>query len=309
LGGISKTGSLITNKTQAFQVDHHTKIGGWVGAKWKELKMGQIVKITKDSECPADVLLLYSSDEKGVVYVDTMNLDGETNLKEKSSPSEIFDVRTEKIPYLEGTLTCDSPNEFLDKWDGNILCTQIDRLFNCSLKNLLLRGCFIKNTEYCIGIVVYTGAESKIMMNSKKPPTKVSGVMKMMNKMLYTVFGFQVVLIFIYSALSVVWTGNYAEDHSYLDLDSDGGFGHFLVQMLTYWVAYSHLIPISLYVVLEMIKLAQSIFINSDLRLYHPETGYSKCRNSDLIEELGQVEFIFSDKTGTLTCNVMEYKE
>jgi len=149
--------------------------------------------------------------------------------------------------------------------------------------------------------VVYTGPESKIMMNSKKPPTKVSNVMKMMNKMLYTVFAFQIILLFLFSSLSVIWNGNYAEDYSYLNLNPSGGFGQFLIQMLTYWVAYSHLIPISLYVVLEIIKLSQSIFINNDIRAYDPEIGFSKCRNSDLIEELGQIEFIFSDKTGTLT--------
>lgn len=295
-------------KTQIYEIDPSGQ-GTWIDKKWKELKAGQMVKITKNCEVPADVVILQSSDEKGVVYVDTMNLDGETNLKEKSAPKETFDVRDDKVPYLQGTLTCDSPNEYLDKWDGNINCTQINRLFNCNMKNLLLRGCFIRNIDFCVGVVVYTGPETKIMMNSKKPPTKVSNVMKMMNKMLYTVFAFQIILLFIFSSLSVVWNGNYSADHTYLDLDTSGGFGQFIVQMLTYWVAYSHLIPISLYVVLEIIKLTQRIFINNDMKIYHAETGYSKCRNSDLIEELGQVEFIFSDKTGTLTCNVMEYKE
>jgi phospholipid-transporting ATPase len=79
--------------------------------------------------------------------------------------------------------------------------------------------------------------------------------------------------------------------------------------LLTFWVAYSHLIPISLYVVLEMIKLGQASLIGKDSEIYDPETGFSLCRNSDLIEEIGQVEFIFSDKTGTLTCNVMEFKQ
>jgi len=74
-------------------------------------------------------------------------------------------------------------------------------------------------------------------------------------------------------------------------------------------VAYSHLIPISLYVVLEMIKMGQAQLINLDVNIYDKETGFSMCRNSDLIEEMGQVEFIFSDKTGTLTCNVMKFKE
>lgn len=58
-----------------------------------------------------------------------------------------------------------------------------------------------------------------------------------------------------------------------------------------------------------MIKLGQAILIAKDLEIYDPETGFSVCRNSDLIEEMGQVEFIFSDKTGTLTCNVMEFKQ
>lgn len=113
-------------------------------------------------------------------------------------------------------------------------------------------------------------------MNSKKPPTKVSNVMKMMNKMLYTVFAFQIFLLFIFSSLSVVWNGNVAEDLSYLDLEPSGGFGHFIIQMLTYWVAYSHLIPISLYVVLEMVKISQAVFINNDMFLWREETGYAK---------------------------------
>jgi len=81
-----------------------------------------------------------------------------------------------------------------------------------------------------------------------------------------------------------------------------------MLQLLTYWVAYSHLIPISLYVVLEMVKIGQAKLIDFDVRIIDKETGASLCRNSDLIEELGQVEFIFSDKTGTLTCNIMEFK-
>ena len=93
----------------------------------------------------------------------------------------------------------------------------------------------------------------------------------------------------------------------YLNLSAPGG-AEFFIKFLTYWVAYSHLIPISLYVVLEMIKIGQAWLIGKDMDIYDPETGYSLCRNSDLIEEMGQVEFIFSDKTGTLTCNVMDFK-
>lgn len=75
-----------------------------------------------------------------------------------------------------------------------------------------------------------------------------------------------------------------------------------LYSLLTFWVAYSHLIPISLYVIIEMLKLSQAYLIGRDLKMYDPESDkLALCRNSDLIEELGQIDFIFSDKTGTLT--------
>ena len=70
------------------------------------------------------------------------------------------------------------------------------------------------------------------------------------------------------------------------------------------------MIPISLYVIIEMLKLLQRVLINRDVRMFFVEDmQYALCRNSDLIEELGQVEFVFSDKTGTLTQNVMEFKK
>ena len=120
---------------------------------------------------------------------------------------------------------------------------------------------------------------------------------------------FQLLLITLYAILSVIWTGNNAQEHNYLETSSETGFGTFIVQLLTYWVAYSHLIPISLYVALEIVKLGQARLIDNDVQMYDKATGFAMCRNSDLIEEMGQVEFVFSDKTGTLTQNVMEYKK
>lgn len=89
-------------------------------------------------------------------------------------------------------MRCDYPNENLEKWDGIInLTRQKDfKLPVASIKNLLLRGCFVRNTDYGIGIVVYTGMTTKIMKNLKKTPHKVSYIMKLMNKMLYSVFAF-----------------------------------------------------------------------------------------------------------------------
>lgn len=121
------------------------------------------------------------------------------------------------------------PGESLDMWDGNIHSEQISRVTNCNIKNTILRGCTLKNTEYCYGIVIYVGPESKIMKNAKKAPRKISKLMKLMNIMLYTVFAFQISLVIIFASLSVDWTNKNAEDHKYLDLGTTVNFGTWII--------------------------------------------------------------------------------
>jgi phospholipid-transporting ATPase len=178
-----------------------------------------------------------------------------------------------------------------------------------SIKNLLLRGTSVKNTEFAFGIVVYVGMETKIMKNQKKSPTKISNIFRKMNYMLYTVFLFQLVIIVTLASLSLKWQQSWAGKHFYLNLDGSTSGGTWFVQLLTYWVTFSHMIPISLYVIIELLKLGQAYLVNNDMEMYnHDNLQFAKCRNSDLIEELGQVQIVFSDKTGTLTMNKMEFK-
>ena len=138
-----------------------------------------MVKVEKDQEIPADLLLI--SAPKDIVFVSTMNLDGETNLKDRE-----LAVNSVK----DGTVDADEPNANLDVWDGRLRSNQLGKPKPCSPKNLLLRGCTLKNTPYCYGICLYVGNQSKIMMNQKKPPAKVSNLMRLMNKLLYSVFAF-----------------------------------------------------------------------------------------------------------------------
>jgi len=179
-----------------------------------------------------------------------------------------------------------------------------------SIKNMLLRGCFLRNIEYCVGLVVYVGPESKIMKNAKAAPKKVSNIMTQMNYMLYSVFAFQFLLIMAYSSISLLWNQDVGSKSAYLNL-KQGSYGEtWIYNVLTFWVAYSHLIPISLYVIIEMLKLSQGWLIGKDVKMYDRETDkFGMCRASDLIEELGQIDFVFSDKTGTLTQNKMIFKK
>lgn len=114
------------------------------------------------------------------------------------------------------------------------------------------------------------------MMNAKKPPRKVSKLMQMMNYMLYTVFALQFLIIFIFACCSVAWINNKGSDYDYVDQDGDAGFGTWIIQLLTYWVAYSHMIPISLYVMIEVLKLTQANLIKWDKDIGGDENGDDK---------------------------------
>ena len=126
---------------------------------------------------------------------------------------------------------------------------------------MLLRGCFLRNIEFCVGLVIYVGGETKIMKNAKKPPKKVSAIMTMMNYMLYSVFAFQFLLITLYASVSLSWNKLVGQQAKYLNLQGGVSGLTAIFNLLTFWVAYSHLIPISLYVIIEMLKLSQGYLI------------------------------------------------
>ena len=275
--------------------------------KSQQLQVTDIVKIEANQQIPADVVLLACANTQGLAFVNTMNLDGETNLKERTAHESTKHCSTAELAALSFQLQCDLPNPSLYTWNCN-LCRGKDWV-PLGPAQLLLRGCVLKNTEYAVGVVVYTGHETKIMQNSKSAPSKTSHVMKMMNKMLYTIFALQAVVCFVFAGLYIHWNSNNAETHTYLDISSPSG-GQYFIQVLAFYVAYSHFVPISLYVMMEIVKLYLARLIQWDQEMYCKEDDRpAGCRTSDLVEELGQVSFLFSDKTGTLTKNVMDFRK
>ncbi|KAG7517674.1 phospholipid-transporting ATPase IA isoform X6 [Solea senegalensis] len=283
--------------------------GAWEIVHWEKVEVGEVFRVNGSDFVPADAVILSSSEPQGMCYIETSNLDGETNLKIRQGlpvTAEIKDI--DSLVRISGRMECESPNRHLYEFVGNI---RLDGHSTVPLgpDQILLRGAQLRNTQWVHGVVVYTGHDTKLMQNSTRPPLKLSNVERITNFQILVLFGCLLAISLVCSIGQTIWKYQYGNDAWYMDLNY-GGAANFGLNFLTFIILFNNLIPISLLVTLEVIKFIQAFFINWDTdMLYEPTNTPAMARTSNLNEELGQVKYIFSDKTGTLTCNVMQFKK
>ncbi|XP_029698644.1 phospholipid-transporting ATPase IB isoform X2 [Takifugu rubripes] len=284
--------------------------GAWQTIIWKQVAVGDIVKVTNGQHLPADMVIVSSSEPQAMCYTETSNLDGETNLKIRQGLPLTAGAQTlDDLVGLLGRLECEGPNRHLYDFTGTL------RLENHNPAPLgpdqvLLRGAQLRNTQWVVGIVVYTGHDSKLMQNSTKAPLKRSNVERVTNMQILVLFCILLVMALISSVGAAIWNREHTEDACWYLSRAGDISTNFAYNLLTFIILYNNLIPISLLVTLEVVKFTQALFINWDVEMYYSETDTpAMARTSNLNEELGQVKYLFSDKTGTLTCNIMHFKK
>uniref|UniRef100_A0A8C1KI99 Phospholipid-transporting ATPase n=1 Tax=Cyprinus carpio TaxID=7962 RepID=A0A8C1KI99_CYPCA len=267
--------------------------------KWMNVQVGDIVKLENNEFVTADLLLLSSSEPLNLIYIETAELDGLV-----SKPVNV----NMNLSICYYCVRCEPPNNRLDKFTGTL--TMRGETFALDNERILLRGCTLRNTEWCFGLVVFGGPDTKLMQNSGKSVFKRTSIDHLMNVLVMFIFGFLAFMCTILSIGNAIW--EYQEGNSFITfLPRADGANASLSAFLTFWsyvIILNTVVPISLYVSVEILRLGNSYFIDWDRKMYHVKSDTpAQARTTTLNEELGQIKYIFSDKTGTLTQNIMTF--
>lgn len=292
--------------------------------RWKDVNVGDFIRVRANEGVPADMVIISTSDEDGICYVETKNLDGETNLKTKTCLKSGGLGHLKHSTDLGNTkfwIECDPPNAQLYSFRGTVHYENFDengQLINADEResitydNVLLRGCALRNTKWVIGLVVYTGCETKIDMNSGNTPVKKSKISDELNFSVLINFLVLFVLCFVSGLINGLFYNRENESRRYFEFEpySPTSAGNGVLSFFVALIIYQSLVPISLYISIEIIKTAQAFFIHSDIKMYYPKLDFPCVPQSwNISDDLGQIAYIFSDKTGTLTQNVMEFRK
>eukprot|EP00027_Filamoeba_sp_ATCC50430_P018405 CAMPEP_0168578090 /NCGR_PEP_ID=MMETSP0413-20121227/21145_1 /TAXON_ID=136452 /ORGANISM="Filamoeba nolandi, Strain NC-AS-23-1" /LENGTH=1137 /DNA_ID=CAMNT_0008611909 /DNA_START=1 /DNA_END=3414 /DNA_ORIENTATION=+ len=282
----------------------------------KDVRPGDIAYVKAGEAFPADLILLSSTFQDGHSYVETCNIDGETNLKmRKALPATCKIQSIEQLHQIQGYIECEAPNERLYQFKGRLVIKNAKgKLEDHSLtpEQFLHRGASLRNTESVYGLVLYVGVETKLYLNQQRVYQKYSTSEKYLNKLVLGTFLFSLFLSIIDAIAATTYRDKFQDDSWYLSGLKEYKAGlYFFRAFVTHVILFNKIIPIALYITTEVSQAVQARFIESDkdfiLDLNNIENTSAKCRSPNLNEDLGRIQHIFSDKTGTLTENLMKF--
>ncbi|KAG8167726.1 hypothetical protein KVR01_003415 [Diaporthe batatas] len=277
----------------------------WMTTQWGELKVGDVVRLSGDEQVPADIVLLHA--DEGVAYVDTRALDGETNLKSKMVPAALKNLHLVSVQNISGSdvyFTIEHPNQDLYNFDGTATVDG-NETSPLNVDNIIYRGCEIKNTKFIIAMVINTGEDTKIRMNANRnPEAKRPALEKFVNLIvIFLALYMLVTSVLLYMGFKIYWQGTNVPWYLMLSVVSDQEV------IIGFIIQFSNVVPMSLIMAIEAVKLNLAVLVASDAEMHHDESDTpAGCNTNIILDDLGQIGYVFSDKTGTLTDNIMKFR-
>ncbi|XP_022415690.1 probable phospholipid-transporting ATPase IIB isoform X6 [Delphinapterus leucas] len=261
-------------------------VRGKVQVKSSDIQVGDLIIVEKDQRIPSDMVFLRTSEKAGSCFIRTDQLDGETDWKLKVAVS-----CTQRLPALGDLFSINAyvyaqkPQLDIHSFEGTFTREDSDPPIHesLSIENTLWASTVVASGTI-IGVVIYTGKETRSVMNTSNPKNKVGLLDLELNQLTKALF---LALV----ALSVVM------------VTLQGFSGPWYRSLFRFLLLFSYIIPISLRVNLDMGKAAYGWMIMKDENI--PGTVV---RTSTIPEELGRLVYLLTDKTGTLTRNEMVFK-
>jgi len=252
-----------------------------------QLQIGDIIELKKDSRVPADIIVLktFNEAEDNQAFIRTDQLDGETDWKLRKAPGVTQAMNEIQFFTSDAFAEYEPPSKLIYNFQGVIQCKTEDgeKKEPLNLENTMWASTVVASKKV-IGIVIYTGKETRAKMNSSSPKVKIGILDNEINRLNIYLFVITFIVAFIIAS-------------------AKGFQNKFIFNFIKYIILFCAIIPISLRVNLDVSKTYFSVIINRDKDI--PGTI---ARNSTIPEELGRISYVFSDKTGTLTKNEMIFK-